>query len=76
MQITINIPDNLPQEVIEQYIAELEEKLKQLQEAEEFKIDEPACLDALAKINSGDKSGMAEIGNVKDYISALKNEVS
>ena len=76
MQITINVPDNLPQEVIDKYIAELEEKLKQFQKAEEFKIDEPACLDALAKINSGDKSGMTEISNVKDYIRALKNEVS
>lgn len=29
MQITINIPDNLPQAVIQQHIAELEIKLKQ-----------------------------------------------
>ncbi len=29
MQITINVPDNLPQAIIQQHIAELEDKLKQ-----------------------------------------------
>lgn len=40
MQITINVPDNLSQEVIKKHILELDEKLKQLQIVEEFKIDE------------------------------------
>jgi hypothetical protein len=43
---------------------------------DDFNIDEQACLDALAKIKRGDKSGFAEIGNVKDYIINLKNEIN
>lgn len=43
---------------------------------DDFKIDEQACLDALAKIKRGDKSGLTEIGNVKDYIINLKNEIN
>lgn len=75
MRITINVPDDLPQEVIEKHVIELEEKLKKLQLAEEFKIDEQVCLDALAKIKRGDKSDITEIVNVTDYIRELKNEV-
>jgi len=75
MQITINIPDNLPREIVEKYLSELEEKLKQFQTDEEFKINEQMCLDALAKIRQGDKSGITEIANVKDYIRELKNEI-
>lgn len=42
----------------------------------DFKIDERACLDALAQIKQGDKSSFTEIGNVKDYIVKLKNEIN
>ena len=79
MQITLDIPDNLPTSVIQQYISEFETKIKRYQhehEHEEFKIDEQACLKALAKIKQGDKSGITEIGNVKNYIESLKNEIS
>lgn len=75
MRITINVPDNLPREVVEKYLFELEEKLKQFQTDEEFKINEQTCLDTLAKIKQGDKSSITEIANVKDYIRELKNEV-
>lgn len=34
MQITINIPDNLPAMIVQQYISEFEAKLKQLQDSE------------------------------------------
>jgi len=77
MQITLDIPDNLPTPVIQQYISEFETKIKRYQhEHEEFKIDEQACLEALAKIKHGDKSGITKIENVKSYIENLKNEIS
>jgi hypothetical protein len=76
MQITIEIPDNLPAAIVQQYLGEFKTKLKQLQEREEFKIDEQACLEALAKIKQGDKSHVTPIGNINDYIKSLKNEVS
>jgi uncharacterized protein YehS (DUF1456 family) len=43
---------------------------------EDFKIDEQACLEALAKIKRGDKSSFTEIGSVKDYIINLRNEIN
>jgi hypothetical protein len=43
---------------------------------EDFNIDEQACLDTLAKIKRCDKSDLTEIGNVKDYIINLKNEIN
>jgi len=49
MQITIDVPDNLPHSFIRQGIAAFKEKLNQLQDNEEFKIDPQACLDALEK---------------------------
>ena len=76
MQVTINVPDTLPLAIVQQHIREFETKLKQLQDAEEFKIDKQACLDALAKIKRGDKSDITEIGNISDYIKNLKNEIS
>lgn len=76
MQITINVPDNLPFAIVQQQIAEFENRLKRLQEAEEFKIDKQACLASLAKIKQGDKSDLTEITNVSDYIKDLKNEIS
>lgn len=74
MQITINIPDNLPQSVIRQQIKEFEIRLQKLQEYQELKINKQACLEALAKIKQGDKSNLTEIGNVNDYIINLKND--
>lgn len=76
MQITIDIPDNLPATIVQQYLSEFKTKLKQFQEREEFKIDEQACLEALAKIKQGDKSNITPIGNINDYIKNLKNAVS
>lgn len=37
MQITLNIPDNLPAAIVAQYISEFETKLKHLQDAENAK---------------------------------------
>jgi len=84
MQIIINAPDNLPQAVIQQQIKEFESKLQHLQKGiknknipnEVFKINEQACLQALSKIKQGDKSDSTNIGNIKDYIESLKNELS
>jgi hypothetical protein len=76
MQITLDIPDNLPLAIVQQYINELELKLKQLQNLEDFKIDEQACLNALANYNSGDKTNIAQIGDIDDYINNLKHEIS
>lgn len=72
MQITLDIPDNLPLSIVQQYISEFELKLKQLQNHEDFKIDEQACLNALANYRKGDKTNISEIGNINDYISDLK----
>jgi len=84
MQIIINAPDNLPKTVIQQQIKEFEEKLQILQHDikkslpldDEFKINQQECLDVLAKIKQGDRSGMTEIGNIDDYIENLKNKIS
>ncbi len=76
MQITIDVPDNLPHSFIQQGIAAFKEKLNQLQDNEEFKIDPQACLDALEKIKRGDKTGLTEITDVKEYIANLRNEIS
>jgi hypothetical protein len=39
----------LPAAIVQQYLGEFKSKLKQFQEREEFKIDEQACLETLAK---------------------------
>ena len=76
MQITLEIPDNLPAAIVQQCIGELKIKLKQLQEREEFKINEQACLEALAKIKQGNKSTLTPIDNINAYIENLKNEIT
>ncbi len=76
MQITIDIPDNLPSHVVQQYLGEFKSKLKQLQESEEFKIDKTMCLNTLAKIKQGDYSGFSEIDDIDSHIKSLRNEIN
>jgi hypothetical protein len=63
------------QPLIKAYIGQCLRKDLELLE-EDFNINEQACLDDLAKIKRGDKSDFTEIGNVKDYIINLKNEIN
>jgi hypothetical protein len=80
MQITINIPDNLPDTFLQKEIKFFEKRLKKLKnriaEKEAFKINEKACLSALEKIKQGDKSDLTELGNIDDYIENLKHEIA
>lgn len=76
MQITIEIPDNLPAAIVQQYLGEFKNKLKQLQESEEFKIDKTMCLNTLEKIKQGDYSGFSEIDDIDSHIKSLRNEIN
>ena len=76
MQITLDIPDNLPAAIVQQYLGEFKSKLKQLQESEEFKIDKTICLNTLAKIKQGDYSGFSEIDDIDSHIKSLRNEIN
>jgi len=81
MQIIINAPDGIPSAVIEQQVEEFESKLRTLkfqlqkQGDELFKIDKQACLDALAQVKRGDKTGMTEIKDIDKSIQQLKNAI-
>mgnify|MGYP000503448550 CR=1 FL=1 len=82
MQIIINAPDDIPAAIIEQQVEAFESRLKALsyppqkQSDKLFKIDKQACLDALAQVKRGDKTGMTEIGDIDQYIEQLKHEIS
>jgi mRNA-degrading endonuclease RelE of RelBE toxin-antitoxin system len=76
MQITIDIPDNLPAAIVQQYLSEFKTKLKQLQEREEFKINKTLCLNTLAKIKQGDYSDFSEIDDIDSHIKTLRNEIN
>lgn len=43
---------------------------------DEFKIDPQACLAAFEKIKRGDRTGLTEITDVKEYIANLRHEIS
>lgn len=80
MQITIHVPDDLPDTFLQKEIKIFEKRLKKIKnriaEKETFKINEQACLTALEKIKQGDKSDLTELGDIDDYIEKLKHEVA
>ena len=76
MQVVIDVPDNVPPSIIQQSIRAFKEKLMQLQNEDELKIDENLCLATLTKIEQGDFSGFSEITDIKAHIQSLKNEVN
>jgi len=76
MQITLDIPDNIPAAIVQQYLGEFKTKLKQFQEREEFKINKTNCLNTLAKIKQGDYSGFSEIDDIDSHIKTLRNEIN
>ncbi len=81
MQITLTIPDGLPESLIQQEIKKFEAKLNKFKKSfpknneNDLKIDAHACLNAFAKIKQGDRSQLTEIGNIDEYIENLRNEI-
>ncbi len=83
MQITINVPDNLPFSFIQTEVKKFEEKLrkakvnvKEIIEEEDLKIDTAMCLKTLEKIKRGDFSGFTEITDIDAHIQSLKDDIN
>jgi superfamily I DNA and/or RNA helicase len=76
MQITIDIPDNLPDAFLQKELKAFKERLNKIMEREELIIDSNECLKALEKIKAGDKSELTELGNIDEYIEKLKYEIT
>ena len=81
MQITLTIPDGLPESLIQQEIKKFEAKLNKFKNnaksitENDLKIDTQACLEAFERIKKGDRSQLTEIGNIDHYIENLRHEV-
>lgn len=76
MQITIDVPDNLPDAFLQKELQAFKERLNKIMEKEELRIDSQACLQALAKIKAGDTSELTELGDIDEYIEKLKHEIT
>jgi hypothetical protein len=76
MQITIDIPDNLPDAFLQKEVNAFKERLNKMVEKEEIRINAQACLQSLEKIRLGDKSELTELGNIDEYIEKLKHEIA
>jgi flagellar basal body rod protein FlgF len=67
MRITIDVPDEIPLEIIRDGLIDLVNKLNQHEEINgQLWIDPQACLEALEKMKQGDFSSVVEIKKVNE----------